>query len=132
VTDPIPTNEPMTPMFIERRMVVLINSLTRSQKALADARDVEVAAKHRYEKLHRRVLLSKDCPKVSRGGVTTAERDAWVDERCAAEELDYDLAVATREAASDHLRTLRDQAVLVSALAKSVGMAYATAGTGER
>ena len=129
---PMEFEEPLTPIYIENRMRLLVNKLTTSQRALAEARDQEVAAKHRYEALRRRTLLSADCPKVARGGITTAERDAWVDERCAAEELDYDLAVVRRESASDHLRTLRDQAVLVSALAKSVGQSYAMAGTGER
>src|SRR5690606_15957079 len=104
--------------------------LTRAQVALAQARDAEVRAKHTFEAARRRALLSEDCPKVSRGQVTTAERDAWVDEATARERWQWELAVVRREAAQDHLRILRDQAVIVMSLGKSVTAAYQMAGVG--
>ncbi|MCG5464171.1 hypothetical protein MED01_002336 [Micromonospora sp. MED01] len=123
---------PLTPVSVERKLRTLVNSLTNAQSALAEVRDAEVSAKHTFERAHRGALLSGECPKVSRGGHTTAERDAWVEEKCAAEREAYDLAEARRKAAEDHLRTLRDQSVIVATLAKSVNLAYSMAGTGER
>ena len=125
-------SEPLTPVAIEAKLRTLVNDLALSQTELARARDAEVDAKHTFEAAHRRAMLSKDCPKVTRGGWTTAERDAWVDDQAAEQERAYDIAVARREAAADHLRTLRDQAMLVMALGKSVQASYSLAGIGER
>ena len=124
--------EPLTPVGVERKLRNLVNRLAAAQAALADIRDTEVAAKHTFERAHRRALLSSDCPKVTRGGFTTAERDAWVENQCATEREAFDLAEARRKAAEDHLRTLRDQSVIVATLAKSVNLAYSMAGSGAR
>ncbi len=121
----------LSPVQIERKLHSLVTDLTKAQLDLARVRDREVAAKHVYEASHRRAVLSPDCPKVTRGGVTTAERDAWVGAQVADDERAYEIAVAVREAATDHLRTLNTQSVIVAALAKSVGASYAFAGRGE-
>ena len=118
----------LTPAQIESKLRRLVNDLAAAQMALRLARDEEVAAKHLYESAHRRALLSADCPKVTRGGFTTAERDAWVGEQAADTEKEYDLAEARRKAAEDHLRTLRDQSMVVMALGKSVNAAFSLAG----
>lgn len=118
----------LTPIQVEQKLRSLVTELTRAQQALAQARDVEVGTKHAYESAHRRALLSDERPKVTRDGFTAAERDAWVQERCAKQQRDYDIAEAKRKAAEDHLRTLRDQAVIVATLAKSVHQAYSMAG----
>lgn len=119
---------PLTPVSIEAKIRSIFNDMTRAQKALADARDEEVAAKHAFERTHRRALLSGDCPKVTRGGYTTAERDAWVDEQCAPVREAYELAEVKRKAAEDHLRTLFQQGTLAAVLAKSVHQAYSLSG----
>lgn len=119
-----------TPAGIESRLRQLVTDLTHAQQALAAARDAEVRAKHTYEAARRRALLSEECPRVARGAVTTAERDAWVDEATARERWQWELAVVRREAAQDHLKVLRDQAVIVMSLASSVRAAYAVAGSG--
>jgi hypothetical protein len=116
--------EPLTPVQVEQRLRQMVNDLARATRDLGAARDAEVAAKHRYEDAHRRALLSDDCPKVTRGGYTTAERDAWVETRAAVLQRAYDLAEVARRAAEDHLRTLREQAVVISVIAKSVNAAY--------
>lgn len=107
------TTEPLTPVDIERRLRGLLNDLTRAQAALAQARDLEVDAKHDLGRARRRALLSGQCPKVARGGWTTSERDAWVDSEVADLQFAYDRAVVARESAQDHLRVLRDQAEIV-------------------
>jgi hypothetical protein len=120
-----------TPAGIEDRLRQLVTDLARAQMTLAGVRDAEVEAKHGYEAARRRAMFSGDCPKVSRGGYTTADRDAWVDEQVKNQRYQYDLAVAKREAAQDLLRVVRDQAMVVMALANSVRTAYAVAGSGK-
>jgi hypothetical protein len=124
--------EPLTPIAIERKLRQIGNDMSQARVALAEARDAEVATKHIFEREHRRALLSGDCPKVARGGYTTAERDAWVDEQCSGQREVYELAEVKRKAAEDHLRTLYQQATVAAVLAKSVHQAYATSGTGDR
>jgi multidrug efflux pump subunit AcrA (membrane-fusion protein) len=124
------TPEPLTPLAIEAKLRRLVTDLTRAQTALAQARDNEVDAKHEYERARRRALLSDKSPKVTRGGYTTAERDAWVDDQVTDLRLKYDRATVARESAQDHLRVLRDQAEIVRSLGASVRQAYELAGVG--
>jgi phage-related minor tail protein len=121
-------SDDLTPVQIEAKLRRLVNDLAFAQSALREARDEEVNAKHAFEAKHRRSLLSAECPKVTRGGYTTAERDAWVSEEAAELEKAYDLAEARRKAAEDYLRTLRDQSMVVMALGKSVNAAFSMAG----
>lgn len=120
--------EPLTPVAIERKLRSIANAMTVAQSELRVARDAEVAAKHVFERTHRRGLLSSECPKVTRGGWTTAERDAWVDEQCAPVREAYEVAEVRRKAAEDHLKTLFQQGTLAAVLAKSVHQAYAMSG----
>ncbi|MER5420387.1 hypothetical protein [Streptosporangium roseum] len=119
-----------TPIGVESRLRHLVTALTQAQIALAKKRDEEVAAKHAYQAARRRAIFSPDSPKVTRGGYTTADRDAWVDEKAANEHVQYDVAVAAREAAQDHLRVVRDQAMVVMSIGSSVRTAYNVAGSG--
>lgn len=119
-----------TPIGVEGKLRQLVTDLTLAQQALALARNEEVRAKHAYNAARRAVLMSPDCPKVSRGSVTTADRDAWVDEKVRDECWKYELAEVKREAAQDHLRVVRDQAVIVMAIASSIRTAYNVAGSG--
>ena len=100
------TPEPLTPLAIESKLRQLVTELTRAQSSLALARDLEVDAKHAWERARRRALLSEKSPKVTRGGYTTAERDAWVDDQVTDLRFAYDRAVVTRESAQDHLRAV--------------------------
>lgn len=124
--------EPLTPVAVERKLRRIYNDMTGAQKVLAEARDIEVTAKHAYERAHRGAMLSDQCPKVARGGYTTAERDAWVDEQCTILRQTYEVAEVRRKAAEDHLRTLFQQGTLAAVLAKSVHQAYAMSGVGDR
>jgi hypothetical protein len=72
--------------------------------------------------------LSDKSPKVTRGGYTTADRDAWVDEQVSDLRFAYDKATVTREAAQDHMRVLMAQAEVVRSLSASVRQAYELAG----
>jgi hypothetical protein len=121
--------EPLTPLSIERKLRWIGNEMTKAQAALREARDDEVANKHAFEREHRAAMLSADCPKVTRGGYTTAERDCWVEEQCAPAREAYEIAEMHRKAAEDHLRTLYQQGTLAAVLAKSVHQAYAVSGS---
>lgn len=120
--------EPLTPVQIESKLRGLVTALTKSQKDLSEARDAEVEAELGYKAAHRRALLDPERPRVERGGFTTAELAAWVDERCSDEYGAYRVAEARRKAAEDFLRVTRDQASVVQTLARSVQQAYGMAG----
>lgn len=121
-------SDTLTPVQIESKLRSLVTELTLAQTALRDARDREVAARHAYESVKRHAMFADGCPKVTRGGVTTAERDAWIDLEAAPEQRLYDIAEAGRKAAEDHLRVVRDQSMIVMSLGRSVNAAYAMAG----
>jgi hypothetical protein len=123
------TAEPLTPLDIERRLRGLLNDLTRAQAALAQARDLEVDAKHAHDRARRRAMLSGKAPRVSRDGATVAERDAWTDDQVADLRFDYDKAFVVRESAQDHLRVLLVQSDIVRSLGASVRQAFELAGT---
>ena len=120
--------EPMTPVDSENQLRWVLRAMYDAQQELREQRDVEVSAKHEYERAHRAALLSDACPKVTRGGHTTAERDAWVNQECVAEREHYELTEVTRKAAEDRVRTLNAQSMVIAALAKQVNLAYQTAG----
>ena len=120
--------EPLTPVGVERLVRSIATSMTQAQKDLRESRDDEVAAKHQFEREHRKFLLDPSRPKVARGEFTTAELAAWVDEQCAPAREAYEIAEMRRKAAEDHLRTLFQQGTLAAVLAKSVHQAYATSG----
>ena len=122
------TPDPLTPLDIERRLRQLVSDLTRAQIALGQARDLEVDARHKYERERRKTLLSEKSPKVTRGGYTVAEQTAWVDNECADLKFDADKATVVREAAQDRLRVLLAQAEIVRSLGASVRQAYDMAG----
>lgn len=125
-------DEPLTPVSVERQLRWVLNALTKAQKALADARDEEVEAKHDYERARRAAFFNPECPKPTRGGHTVADRDMWVEDQCADLREAYEVAEVKRHSAEDHLRVLRDQSMVVATLSKSVGMAFSMAGVVER
>ena len=117
-----------TPAAAESRLRYLDNEMTKAELRLREARDAEVDRKHEYEAAKRRAFLSAECPKPTRGGYTVADREVWVDDQCADEQRAYDIAVAAREAAQDHHRTVRDQAMVAMALLRSGSTAFNMSG----
>lgn len=118
----------LTPASAERRLLVLDNEMTAAELALRKARDAEVDAKHTYEAARRRAGFDRDCPRVERGGATVDMRKQWIEDKCAEEGRAYDIRIAAREAAQDHHRTVRDQAMVAMALLRSVTTAYNVSG----
>jgi hypothetical protein len=123
--------EDLTPIDCERRLRALVTQMAQAQAELRNARDAEVDKKHEYEAAKRRAFLSADCPKPTRGGFTVADREVYVENQCAEQQRAYDIAAARREAAKDHLQTVRDQAMVVMSLLRSVSTAYALSGTNQ-
>lgn len=118
----------LTPVAAEKRLLDLDNQMTQAELALRRARDAEVEAKHAYEAARRRAGFDRDCPRVERGGATVDMRKQWIEDRCADEGRTYDIKTAAREAAQDHHRTVRDQAMVAMALLRSVTTAYNMSG----
>jgi hypothetical protein len=121
-----------TPIGSERAITNAKNYMGEAFAELKAARLAELEAKRVERRARTEAILGGDCPKVTRGGWTTAERDAWVERRTLAELEALDAAVVVRENAADHLRTVREQSSLVQSRHKSVMQAYQMAGVGER
>lgn len=124
--------EALTPVQIESRLSHSITDLTRAQQALREARDLETDCEIEYKTAHYRAVLDQNAPVVARDGHTVAERDAWVALRCRDQWVRYRRAEAAREAAQDHLRTVRDVVEVLRSLGASVRTAYEGAGRAER
>ena len=118
----------LTPVAAERRLLHLDNELTKAELDLRRIRDAEVDAQHVYEAALRRAGFDKDCPRVARNGATVDERKQWIDDRCAAEQRAYDVAVSARKGAETHLKTVDKQSMIALGLLKSVTTAYNMSG----
>lgn len=122
------TDHALTPAAAERRLVELEQKLEQVTEMLKIARDAEVDAKHEFEASRRRAGFDKDCPVVTRGGITVAERTEWIDDKAAEAQRKYDIATAARQAAYDHLQTVREQGMICMALLRSTNTAYNMSG----
>ena len=95
---------------------------------LRAVRDAEVLAEQEYQSARRRAFFHPDCPIVTRGATTVADRDAWVDREVEDFEEKWKLAKATTQAAKDRMDTIRSQSVLISALAKTTAQIHGVVG----
>lgn len=120
----------LTPIASEQAITGAKNHMGKAWADLRDARLAELDAKKAERRARTTALLSGECPKVSRGGFTTAERDAWIERQTLAELEALDAAVVVRENAADYLRVVREQASLVQSRHRSVMQAYELAGVG--
>jgi hypothetical protein len=126
-------HDPQTPPGAEAALQAFSRELDEARQALAAARNAELDAKTARDKVKRKFLLSPHAPAVGVfGGVRTtmAERDAWVADQIADEEQAYQVAKLARQAAKEHLDTLREQGSLQQSISRSVSASYQ--GTGER
>lgn len=119
---------PQTPPDAEAALQAYSEALEAAQDTLAKARDAEVDAETDHKAAKRKWLLSDECPKVRRNGWTVAERDAWVEDKAADEELAWRLARAKRQAAADHLKTVGKQGGFQQSITGSVREQYRGAG----
>jgi hypothetical protein len=115
--------DPATPPAAEAAMADLAAELDDARTALAEKRDAEVAAKHARDKARREKRFSKECPKAAgpERTCTVRDREAWIDDQTADEDLAYELAKAARQAAAEHLKTLGQQLSAAQSISRSVG-----------
>lgn len=121
--------EPLSPLDVEAKLRGLVTEMSNAQKALRSARDAETQAEIAYKKARARAFHAPDVPHVTRGGVTTGERDAWIEQQVEDEWSTFRLATTGREIAQDHLRVVLAIAETVRSLGASVRVAYGMAGT---
>ncbi len=126
--DPTQYVDPLSLVESQRQQRWALRAMWDATKALAAARDEEVNAEADYLSARRRAYFSEDCPVVVRGGVTTAEREAWVERQVEDVEVKWRLAKARTQAAKDHMDTLRASSVLISSIAKTTQQIHAAAG----
>jgi hypothetical protein len=119
-------HDPQTPPGAEAMLQTLFSEMEAARRELARRRNAEVAASHKLKAARRRALLSPQCPKAAGTGrtCTVAERDAWVEDQVADEDLAHDLAVTARQAAADHLSTLGKQGSIQQSISRSVIGSY--------
>ena len=122
-------SDALTPIGVERKLVNLVTEMTHAQQTLAAARNAETDAEIAYKRAKARAFHHSDCPHVSRGGHTVADRDAWVDTRVMDEWAQARVATTAREVAQDNLRVVLAIAETVRSLGASVRSAYSLAGT---
>lgn len=120
--------ESLSPVQVEQKLRQCVTELTKAEQELSQARDAEVEAEMAYRSVYRKTLLSDECPRVTRGGTTVTERDAWVEDQCAEQWQAYRLAQVRCQSAQDHVRTVRDVASTVQSLASLVRQAFSMAG----
>lgn len=126
--DPTQYVNPLSLLDSQKQQRWALRAMWDATQELKAARDTEVDAEADYLSARRKAFFHPDCPVVVRGGVTTAERDAWVDQQVQDVEQKWKLAKATTQAAKDRLDTVRSQSVLISALAKTTQLIHANAG----
>lgn len=126
--DPTQYVDPLSLMDSQRQQRWALRAMWEAKKQLALARDDEVECEAAYLSARRRAFFNPDCPVVVRGGVTVADRDAWVDQQVEDLETKWKLAKAATQAAKDHMDTLRAQAILIAGLAKTTQQIHAGAG----
>jgi hypothetical protein len=118
----------MTPVEVEARLSGLVTEMTQAQRDLAKARDAETQAEIAYKRAKARAFHHSDCPHVSRGGHTVADRDAWIDTKVMDEWAQARVATTAREVAQDNLRVVLAVAETMRSLGASVRSAYSLAG----
>jgi hypothetical protein len=120
--------QPWTPVDAEMRLRAIDAALDAAVEAVKRTRDTEVQRYGAYKDVRDAAMLSDQCPKVIRGGCTTAERDAWVSRESAKAEREYEQAKKDREDAIDDMFKLKDQGAIIGKVSDLVRQAYATAG----
>lgn len=118
----------LTPVEVEAKLRNLVTEMTTAQRTLAVARDHETTAEIEYKRAKARAFHHSQCPKVTRGGYTVADRDAWIDQQVMDEWAKARVATTAREVAQDNLRVVLAVAETVRSLGASVRSAYSLAG----
>lgn len=121
-----PVYEDITPANIEQRLRFLSDELERANNALRDARQAELVAQTALTDAKADATLSPECPVVGRGPGETnvGYRNAWVARRIAPYVRAYEQAKTMRQAATDYVKTVRDQTEVARSLGVGAREAY--------
>lgn len=119
----------LTPVEIEQKLRDLVAEMYGAQRTLEAARNTETTAELTYKRAKARAFHDGDCPKVTRGGYTVADRDSWIDSKVMEEWAAAQIATTAREVAQDNLRVVLAVSETVRSLGASVRTAYSLAGS---
>lgn len=108
---------PLTVIETEQLLRDVNKALGEAVQELRDARKAELEALRVYRRAYRKAMLSEDCPVVSRGNVTVADRDAWVEDQVEEEWFAHQVAEGARDDAKTHLQTVKEQASVLQSIA---------------
>ena len=95
-----------TPAGAEAKLRELVSSITQAQVDLKEARNRETAAEVALKKARITAFHAGDCPKVTRGGYTVADRDAWIDRQTLEQWEAHRWATTAKESAQDYQKAL--------------------------
>jgi hypothetical protein len=127
-------HDPQTPPGAEAALQSFSDALEPARQELAAAADEEVAAELARDAAKRHWLLTPDPQRPKPGvfdgvRVTVAERDAWVEDKIAEEELAFRLAREKRKAAAKRLEILSKQGSYQQSINRSVSTSYQGTGS---
>ena len=118
-----------TPVSARARVLKYGGLLTQAEIALKRARDKELQTERAYRRAQTLAQLSRNAPKVERGGSTVADKKAWVDQAVEDDLFAFEAAKVERQAAFDHYQRVDKQASLAQSILKSIDAAFSW-GTG--
>ncbi|RJQ68103.1 hypothetical protein D5S17_32900 [Pseudonocardiaceae bacterium YIM PH 21723] len=119
---------PLNPVQVEEKLRRCIADMLIAEKALAAARDSETDLECELKKVQLAAAMDEDCPKVSRGGYTVADREAWIDARTYEQWHALRLATKSREIAADRVRIAREVTSTVQTISQLVRQAFSVVG----
>jgi hypothetical protein len=129
--EPIDPDADMSPADVDRHLKILRNELARARIGLRNARNHEIRCFRTYTDARNALLLSPECPEVSRStGITVAERDAWINARIPEEFWAYEGAKVMRKNAESYSQQVREQVKCIQSIGANARQAYDIAGRG--
>lgn len=120
-------DEPLTPATIEAKVIAGTNRVFHAQVEFAKARDAKTSAEIEFKRARVTSAASENCPSPARGGVTVAERDAWLDTETFSEWEALMRAESALDICNSAVRVNRDILSGLQTVARSVAEAYRNA-----
>jgi hypothetical protein len=111
------TYHPLTVIETEQLLRDINTALGEAVQELRAARRKELKALKAYRKGYRKAILSPECPVVSRGNATVADRDAWVEDQIEEEWFAHQEAEFASDDAKTYLKTVNTQASVLQSIA---------------
>lgn len=121
---PIDLDADLTPADVDRYLRGLHNELYYAQRALREARYLEVQALKEYSDSKQPLLMDPDCPDPARSGVSKAAQDEWICARIPDPYWKHQGAKVVRMNAQDYARRLDSQVKVLQSINSIVRQAY--------